>query len=404
MANSSADWLQVASFIGIPCHNLAIEYSASRNLDSLTRSTFICVTATGDLSQKVQVVQAGSIPLSVNRITFPAGIDAETGKLPESPFVLIAAVPWRIKVGDSEEVPSWLQVSKASGEAGVFTISVQIKELNYAGVERTAPINVVIGENNYTIEVRQETSTERAALVAFYQATGGDHWKDNTNWCSDKPFGEWYGVTEESGSVVRINIFNNNLEGPIPDEIALLPNMQLLALGYNKLSGGIPVSLGNVTNLTFLDLGGNELSGSIPEVLSNLSNLQYLCLEKNQLTGSIPESLGNLANLQYLYLYTNQLTGSIPESLGNLTNMRSLNLRNNQLTGSIPESLGNLTNLHNLYVDSNQLTGSIPESIANLDDLTNFSCRYNYLDVSDLAAFVNHSSYSRWRLTPQYAL
>lgn len=32
------------------------------------------------------------------------------------------------------------------------------------------------------------------ALLAFYNATGGDNWNNNTNWGSDKPFNEWYGV------------------------------------------------------------------------------------------------------------------------------------------------------------------------------------------------------------------
>ena len=45
----------------------------------------------------------------------------------------------------------------------------------------------------YTPE--QSLASARQALVDFYNATDGDHWKINTNWCSDKPIDEWYGVT-----------------------------------------------------------------------------------------------------------------------------------------------------------------------------------------------------------------
>ena len=36
---------------------------------------------------------------------------------------------------------------------------------------------------------------DRAVLVALYEATDGDNWKDNTNWLSDRPLNEWFGVT-----------------------------------------------------------------------------------------------------------------------------------------------------------------------------------------------------------------
>ena len=34
--------------------------------------------------------------------------------------------------------------------------------------------------------------SDRAALVALYNATGGASWTDSTNWLSDRPIGEWY--------------------------------------------------------------------------------------------------------------------------------------------------------------------------------------------------------------------
>ena len=41
---------------------------------------------------------------------------------------------------------------------------------------------------------------DRAALVAFYNATGGANWTNNTNWLTNVPVGQWYGVTTDASS------------------------------------------------------------------------------------------------------------------------------------------------------------------------------------------------------------
>ena len=37
-------------------------------------------------------------------------------------------------------------------------------------------------------------ATDWAVLVALYNTTGGANWRNNTNWLSDRPLSEWYGV------------------------------------------------------------------------------------------------------------------------------------------------------------------------------------------------------------------
>ena len=55
---------------------------------------------------------------------------------------------------------------------------------------------------------------ERRLLIEFYEATNGDNWANNENWCSNKPISEWYGITtDEEGHVVSIKLPNNNLSG-----------------------------------------------------------------------------------------------------------------------------------------------------------------------------------------------
>ena len=235
-----------------------------------------------------------------------------------------------------------------------------------------------------TVQDMGSVEGDRAALVAFYNATNGPEWKDNTNWLSDKPLGEWFGVsTDAQGRVDTLRLYYNDLSGPIPVELGNLNNLTVLNLGSNRLSGPIPVELGNLTNLTVLNLVSNQLSGPIPVELGNLTNLTYLYLNINRLSGPLPVELGNLTNLTELNLASNQLSGPIPVELGNLTNLTVLDLWfNGWLSGSIPVELGNLTNLTVLDLSGNQLSGSIPFELGNLTNLTRLSLGNNQLSGS----------------------
>lgn len=51
-------------------------------------------------------------------------------------------------------------------------------------------------------------------LSNLYYATNGDNWTDKTNWLSDRPFSEWYGITEDgNGNIAEINLSDNGLVG-----------------------------------------------------------------------------------------------------------------------------------------------------------------------------------------------
>ncbi len=223
-------------------------------------------------------------------------------------------------------------------------------------------------------------STDRAVLVALYNATGGASWTNNANWLSDKPLGDWHGVTTDAnGRVTVLVLAGNGLSGVIPPELGNLANLTDLYLWGNQLNGSIPPELGQLSNLEWLHLNHNELTGTIPSELGNLANLTELYLSSNGLSGPIPPELGNLANLTDLYLWGNQLNGSIPPELGQLSNLEWLHLNHNELTGTIPSELGNLANLTELYLWGNQLSGSIPSSLGNLANLTDLDLQTNQL-------------------------
>ena len=96
-------------------------------------------------------------------------------------------------------------------------------------------------------EAQGSVESDRAALVALYDATGGDNWNDNTNWKSDKPLDQWYGITtDNNGRVTRIDLSNNNLTGSIPSELDNFTNLLILYLDHNNLSGSIPPVICNL--------------------------------------------------------------------------------------------------------------------------------------------------------------
>ena len=213
-------------------------------------------------------------------------------------------------------------------------------------------------------------ATDRAALEALYDATDGPNWTDNTNWKTDAPLGEWFGVTMHQGRVWGVDLPYNGLAGSIPSDLGSLTNVRWLFLYLNALTGTIPGELGNLTNLQSLALGFNDLSGPIPNELGRLVNLRYLDLIYNNLSGSIPSTLGRLGSLETLYLSDNELTGQVPAWLGNLDQLRRLSLMRNPLTGGpIPGELGTLVNLEVLLLEGLDLSGPIPSELGNLINL-----------------------------------
>ena len=247
--------------------------------------------------------------------------------------------------------------------------------------------------------------SDREALVALYEATGGSNWRRNDNWITDAPLGDWFGVTVNgeghvdglnlsynalSGEIppelasltaltIGLDLSGNGLTGPIPPGLGKLADLRSLKLGSNRLTGNIPPQLGDLAALTHLSLGDNDVTGEIPSELGNLSALTELWLYSNDLSGRIPAELGNLSALTKLVLHSNDLSGAIPRELGNLAAVELLSVPLNALTGEIPSELGNLANLERLSLHGNALTGEIPSELGNLANLERLSLHGNAL-------------------------
>ena len=201
--------------------------------------------------------------------------------------------------------------------------------------------------------------TDRDALIAFYNSTGGENWANNTNWNSEEDISTWFGITAVGGRVTEISMRDNGLSGTLPPEIGDLSALTLLALRDNSLTGSIPDEVGNLSAMVRLDLRENSLTGPIPSTLQQLSNLEVLFLRVNSLSGPVPGWLSGLSNLTILDLSQNALTGSIPADIGRLSSLSLFNLSNNPVTGELPSSLTSITTLRNVTFSNTQLSGQL---------------------------------------------
>ncbi len=263
---------------------------------------------------------------------------------------------------------------------------------------------------NFNSAYAQVSQSEFDALVAFYNATNGDNWTDNSNWDINATpadvTSDWYGLTVANGHITEINMADNgnNLTGYLPTQIGNFPNLTNLwlqsnsiggdlpseiynltlltsfNLAHNQFTGSISANISNLVNLPSLILNGNELSGNIPNELWNLTNLTQIMLDNNDFTGEISISIGNSTNLSFLGLGGNQLSGNIPNELWDLTNLTFLNLGGNNLTGEISALIGNLTNLSFLDFASNELSGSLPSELWSISNLSYLSIRNNLFE------------------------
>lgn len=186
--------------------------------------------------------------------------------------------------------------------SGNNTLAFYRKDNNGVGdliMSKAAPAGGFLAGHVYDLTVDENADNieqqEREALIAFYEATGGSQWTDNTNWCSDKPVSEWYGVsTSWDGTVVGLYLYNNNLTGSIPSEIGKLSHLEWLYLEYNSLSGTLPESISQLQQLNSLVLSDNKLEGTLPESFAGLMDkLQTLDLSYNNFSGQIPDAIIN---------------------------------------------------------------------------------------------------------------
>ena len=227
-------------------------------------------------------------------------------------------------------------------------------------------------------------------LATLFHATRGDGWTLEYNhkmhWMGDdseclwgnkqpfcpKPTGilalqdplshcGWGVSCDNAKRVQKIQLYERNLMGFIPPEIALLSDSLVeFDIGKNHITGTLPTEIGLLHQLEVLDLSDSQyLYGKLGSYMGSLTSLIHLRLNGNyHLEGTVPTEIGCLSHLEVLNLNDVPLTGSLPSELGLLRKLRNLEigtlmpLAPHTMSGTLPSELGLLSQLTMLRLTS----------------------------------------------------
>ncbi|KAI2512840.1 hypothetical protein MHU86_1629 [Fragilaria crotonensis] len=242
-----------------------------------------------------------------------------------------------------------------------------------------------MGSTSCLVVQRQQ---EKQILELFFQATGGNEWKEKEGWMDDNiDVCKWHGIAcTDDSTVESILLGSNNLSGRPPKDLFDMKSLQFLWLYSNPIdfsfegierarkltsllldSTGLKSisGIGLAPSLSDIDIRFNGLTGPLPSEISNLRELESFSAGFNKFIGTVP-TFSNSKQLKSLRIGNNLLTGALPD-FANHRFLSSLDLSDNQLVGTIPGNLlGSLESGSKTVVDlsSNQLSGVVPGEIS----------------------------------------
>ena len=332
---SDVDWITEIQSRAVSTHTHHYTVSPNDTYDSREAKIVFYNPEDESVADTVSIYQMYKGAILVARNEYQFGIDGGTLNL-----TVQTNLEFDIEISDS-----WIQQVQPTRALTEYNLSFAIsKNTEQKDREGTITVKDKNSDKKQVVTIKQSyVDPEREALIALYKATNGDNWTNNTNWCSDKPISEWYGITVQDGEL-WIDLRSNNLIGELPKEIGV----------FNRL--------------THLYLSFNNIIGTIPKCITNLTQLEIFDVYSNQLTGNIPEDIGSLIELKGLYIGVNKLSGTIPKSIGKLKKLTSFEAEFNNLEGSIPEELADLHILTDLSLQMNRLSGSVPARLVQCDN------------------------------------
>ena len=245
-------------------------------------------------------------------------------------------------------------------------------------------LNSLINKNEISLKQHAVNinigKSDREILIEFYKATGGDNWKNNTNWCTDAPLSVWYGIqTDNEGRVTSISLPDNGLINEA--NLTGLSKLEYLNVNENQL---VSLNVSGLNTLSDLYCFNNLLKVLD---LSNTVGLTNLNCSSNKLTDI---NISGLNKLEKFRCVNNELTSL---DVSGLNRLKTFDCSSNKLASL---DVSNLTNLSDLDCRSNPLISLNTNGCINLEEL----CSRGYgsvdrdpnlsdLDVSHLVNLVH---------------
>lgn len=255
----------------------------------------------------------------------------------------------------------------------------RLSRCKYAMSGIVCALLLILGITGFSFEnaKAQETvaAADSLALVAYYFATHGDDWIDNSGWL-EEPVAFWVGVDEVEEvnpgewRVTSIDMPRNNMTRPgtFPPELADMEYVDFWKSDVNLHSGGIEV-FAEMERLEELLIRSNILSGPVPwDLFATMPTMEEFRIRQNYFTGEMPAVLGANGEwpvLRRIFLDENLISGQIPQVTADMQSLNQVYLHNLRLTGPIPD-WSIIDEMEYYRIAGNNLEpGPIPEWIFN---------------------------------------
>jgi len=163
--------------------------------------------------------------------------------------------------GDTADKTFTIDITDNSELESNETVIVSLSNAEL-GWPNTAVLTITDNDTISCATVSEIPSEECEALIAIYNSTNGEQWKNNTGWTMTNTPCSWHGVTCSNGHVTRLYLQDNQLSGTIPPEIEGLSHLAVFNIKNNEICGKIPVELMEQSHLWYLNINDNHLSTS----------------------------------------------------------------------------------------------------------------------------------------------
>ncbi len=118
----------------------------------------------------------------------------------------------------------------------------------------------LIGDLQGSMETSEERVLQRWTLALLFYSLEGESWVNSDGWLTANDLCLWFTTSNESicdelGLLNRLDLVQNNLQGSLPEELALLSTSLVgVNLKTNGISGSLPSGLGNLSSLGTCEL------------------------------------------------------------------------------------------------------------------------------------------------------
>ncbi len=271
------------------------------------RQSVVLSACNGDRKAELSIIFCEA-SLSLGRNSINAAYDGGTYEVPLNATVTPYAecgCDWiSIAIEDSRVLVTVTENTTGTFREAVVTLKDQYEQFKE---------EILVHQSRESVTLEKE----RAALIAVYNALGGENWNDSENWCSDKDLNDWAGVSVGNYNGERhvqyLHIQCQNAVGELPDEIGDLEYLtELIITKEPGITGGIPESFRNFKRIREISITSTSMSGDLPECLGELKSLGYLNLKGNCFTGSFPLWLLDMPDLYNFGFQQNCFHGEIP--------------------------------------------------------------------------------------------